>query len=181
MNPASNDMVRLNLGCGGHRLEGYINVDIAAERAGERPDVACDIRQLNVFPSDYADEVMAVHVIEHFWRWEVLDILQEWTRVLKPGGRLILETPNLLSACEEVLKDPHGATGAGPQAQRTMWCLYGDPAHQDPLMCHRWLYTPVSLGQVMHEAGLVELRREPARFKMREPRDMRITGSKPPL
>ena len=35
------------------------------------------------------------------------------------------------------------------------------------------------LGQVMHEAGLVNLRQEPAEFKLREPRDMRIVGNKP--
>jgi hypothetical protein len=31
----------------------------------------------------------------------------------------------------------------------------------------------------MAQAGLVELRQEPAQFKLREPRDMRIVGVKP--
>lgn len=31
----------------------------------------------------------------------------------------------------------------------------------------------------MHQAGLIELKQEPAQFKLREPRDMRITGIKP--
>ena len=47
-------------------------------------------------------------------------------------------------------------------------------------MVHRWGYTPRSLAYVMHEAGLVNLRQEPAQFKLREPRDMRIVGEKPP-
>jgi hypothetical protein len=45
-------------------------------------------------------------------------------------------------------------------------------------MTHRWAYTPASLAAVMTEAGLVDVKQEPAQFKLREPRDMRMTGSK---
>jgi hypothetical protein len=99
--------------------------------------------------------------------------------VLKPGGKIILECPNLLSACEAVLKNPEMASSPGKEGQRSMWVLYGDPAWKDPLMCHRWAYTPQSLGAVMHEAGFTQIRQEPAQYKLREPRDMRITGIKP--
>jgi len=171
--------VRLNLGCGDKILPGYVNVDVAASRAGKAPDVLCDLHELTPFETASVDEVLAVHVVEHFWRWEVVDVLEEWARVLKPGGRMILECPNLLSACEELLKNPGGGAGPGPEGQRTMWVFYGDPAWRDPLMCHRWNYTPQSLGEVMAKAGLVNIRQEPAQFKLREPRDMRIVGEKP--
>lgn len=171
--------LRLNLGCGDKILEGYVNVDVAASRAGKSPDVLCDLRRLEPFADDSADEVMAIHVVEHFWRWEVLDVLREWARVLKPGGRMILECPNLLTACEELLRNPAAAGATDQEAQRTMWVLYGDPRWQDPLMTHRWNYTPQSLAALMQEAGLVKVRQEPAQFKLREPRDMRVVGEKP--
>lgn len=171
--------VRLNLGCGDKILPGYVNVDVAASRAGMAPDVLCDLHQLTPFETGSVDEVLAVHVVEHFWRWEVVDVLEEWARVLKPGGRMILECPNLLTACEEFLKNPTAGSGPGPEGQRTMWVFYGDPAWRDPLMCHRWNYTPQSLGEVMAKAGLVNIRQEPAQFKLREPRDMRVVGEKP--
>ncbi len=98
--------VRLNLGCGDKILQGYTNVDVSPSRGGRHPDVICDIRFLEGFNSDCADEVMAIHVIEHIERWEVVDVLKRWRDVLRPGGKLVLETPNLLSACKAILADP---------------------------------------------------------------------------
>jgi SAM-dependent methyltransferase len=178
---AINSMIRLNLGCGDKILTGYINVDVVEARAGKQPDVICDLRDLSVFESNFADEILAVHVIEHFWQWEVLEILKEWTRVLKPGGKMILECPNLISAAKEFLKNPEEAALGGSTGQRSMWVFYGDPGWKDPLMIHRWGYTPKSLATVMHMAGLIALAQEPAMYKLREPRDMRITGCKPEL
>ncbi len=169
---------KLNLGCGDKILDGYINVDVVESRAGKNPDVICDLHDLSIFESNSVDEILAVHVIEHFWQWEVVDILKEWTRVLKPGGKLILECPNLLSAAQEFIKNPDLAAIGGPEGQKSMWVFYGDPGWKDPLMIHRWGYTPKSLAIVMSYAGLTELKQEPAQFKLREPRDMRITGLK---
>lgn len=45
-----------------------------------------------------------------------------------------------------------------------MWVFYGDPQWQDPLMVHRWGYTPASLSGMLRELGLVNVRQEPARF-----------------
>jgi SAM-dependent methyltransferase len=155
-----------------------VNVDVAESRAGRTPDVLCDLHRLTPFADASADEILSVHVVEHFWRWEVLDVLREWVRVLRPGGRMILECPNLISACEAFLADPERMSGPGNEGQRTMWVFYGDPAWQDPLMVHRWGYTPQSLARLMQEAGLVNVRQEPAQFKLREPRDMRVVGEK---
>ena len=40
-------------------------------------------------------------------------------------------------------------------------------------------YEKKNWSSVMHEAGLANLRQEPAQFKLREPRDMRVVGEKP--
>lgn len=171
--------IRLNLGCGDKILPGYVNVDVVEARAGKSPDVICDLRDLSVFPDNHADEVMAVHVVEHFWRWEVEDILREWVRVLKPGGRMVLECPNLKSACEAFLANPDMASQPGKAGQRSMWVFYGDPQWKDPLMVHRWGYTPQSLADLMQAVGLEQAHQEPAQYKLREPRDMRVVATKP--
>jgi len=175
---AETPLIRLNLGCGDKILPGYVNVDVVASRAGKVPDVLCDLHDLAVFPDHHADEVMAIHVVEHFWRWEVEAVLKEWVRVLKPGGTMVLECPNLISACEEFLRNPDLHSHEDQRGQRTMWVFYGDPAWKDPYMIHRWGYTPGSLIKLMESVGLTNVRQEPAQYKLREPRDMRVIGTK---
>jgi hypothetical protein len=171
--------VRLNLGCGDKILPGYVNVDVVEARAGMRPDVVCDLHRLTPFEDASADEILSVHVVEHFWRWEIRDVLREWVRVLRPGGRMIVECPNIQSACQTFLENPAQYSREDQDGQRTMWVFYGDPAWKDPLMIHRWGYTPESLKALLGEVGLKDVRQEPAQFKLREPRDMRIVGNKP--
>ena len=179
MGEAAMPALRLNLGCGDKILPGYVNVDVVEARAGARPDVVCDLHDLAPFEDASADEILSVHVVEHFWRWEVTDVLREWVRVLRPGGRMVIECPNIESACRTFLEDPRRFSREGEEGQRTMWVFYGDPKWKDPLMIHRWGYTPESLRALLEQAGLREVRQEPAQFKLREPRDMRVVGVKP--
>lgn len=171
-------LIRLNLGCGDKILPGYVNVDVVEARSGKKPDVLCDLHHLKPFPDNHADEVMAIHVVEHFWRWEVEAVLREWVRVMKPGGCMILECPNLVSACEEFLKNPDMFSREDQAGQKTMWVFYGDPSWKDPYMIHRWGYTPNSLKKLMESVGLINVQQAPAQYKLKEPRDMRLVGYK---
>jgi hypothetical protein len=177
-NKQHHPLIRLNLGCGDKILPDFINVDVVEARAGKSPDVICDLHALTCFEDNYADEVMAIHVVEHFWRWEIEQILREWLRVLKAGGKMVLECPNLLSACEALLAEPEKRSQQDKAGQTSMWVFYGDPGWKDPLMIHRWGYTPYSLAQLMTSVGLVNVRQEAAVYKLREPRDMRLVGEK---
>ena len=176
MGQLQSNCVRLNLGCGDKILPGYINIDTVSSRAGKQPDVNADIRDLRKIKSFIADEILAVHVIEHFYFWEVIPLLKSWRRLLKPGGKLILECPNLPYACQMIVENPAMRSQADKAGQMSMWPLYGDPSWKDPLMCHKWAYTPESLMAVLDEAGYQQAKQEPAQFKLREPRDMRITA-----
>jgi predicted SAM-dependent methyltransferase len=77
--------MKLNLGCGDKILPGYVNVDVVETRAGKRPDVLCDLHALDPFKSDTAEEILAVHVVEHFWRWGDTRIIPELRRNLLLG------------------------------------------------------------------------------------------------
>jgi predicted SAM-dependent methyltransferase len=157
--------VKYNLGCGSKILDGYINVDL-----NPNANVKCDIRKLPDEWEDTADEIMAIHVIEHFYRWEAPELVKEWRRVLKPGGKLILECPNLLKLCQIFL-------AKFPPVDQAYWGLYGDQRHQDPLMCHRWGYIPETLYQLVKDAGFKRIEIATPIYHI-PVRDIRVEGIK---
>ncbi len=163
--------IRLDLGAGDKKEDGWIRVDVRNDGGRIQPDVQADITQPLPFPNDYADEARAIHVIEHFLPWQVQGIVNEWVRVLKPGGRLIIECPDI----EKVLAL---ARVPGISPRYTFWALYGDPTHESVEMLHRWCYAAPQIARIMQNAGLVDIGVGPAQFH--EPvRDMRLEGVKP--
>jgi SAM-dependent methyltransferase len=90
--------VMLHLGCGGIKLKGYINIDkyphdpavSDSSRSGCEADIFADIRCLGLLPKT-VDEIYCSHVLDHFVRWEAVDMLRDWHRALKDGGKLIME------------------------------------------------------------------------------------------
>jgi len=81
-------MLKLHLGCGTKRMEGYVNIDI---RPGDAVDVVSDLRELS-FEKESVDLIYSCCAIEHFSRKEWFDLLKKWTSFLKPGGKLYLST-----------------------------------------------------------------------------------------
>lgn len=84
-------MLRLNLGAGDNRQEGYVSVDLREDVA----DVVCDVRKLEGYADGEVDEILAEDLLEHFPADQTADLLEEWARVLKPGGLLTVKVPNL--------------------------------------------------------------------------------------
>jgi predicted SAM-dependent methyltransferase len=76
--------MRLNIGSGGSRIDGFENVDL---------DEGKDARKLD-YETGSIDEIYASHILEHFSFRETLEVLREWVRVLKVGGRLRIAVPD---------------------------------------------------------------------------------------
>ena len=166
--------MKLHLGCGRRLLHGYINVDKAI-RDGVKPDVDADIRKLP-FDNNVADEVLSVHVIEHFYKWEVQDVLKEWRRVLKPDGVIVIECPDVVKAAWHMINAVISRRKIPDNM--AMWPLYGDPGHRDELMCHRWGWTAETLSLELESAGFADCKEEDAQFHQGVLRDMRIIAKK---
>lgn len=86
--------MKLHLGCGDKKLEGFVNIDI---RKDVNPDVIDDISQLKEFNNNSAELIYVCHVLEHFGRHEYLNVLKKWNSILKPEGTLRLSVPDIES------------------------------------------------------------------------------------
>ena len=134
----------------------------------------CDIATLP-FPDNYADAMIAVHVIEHFYPWEVTALLKEWLRVLKPGGHLILELPSM----EKVFRYIANAMDRNLPMSPTFSFLplWGDPKWRSVDMMHKWGYFFSTLRQELIKAGFSAVKLDKPRYHFPQ-RDMRVTGFK---
>ncbi|EKQ68400.1 hypothetical protein OsccyDRAFT_2931 [Leptolyngbyaceae cyanobacterium JSC-12] len=70
----------------------------------ERPEVdfVGDAANLSQFADESVDQIYASHVLEHFFYNldnELIRVLAEWKRVLKPGGQLLISVPDLRTLC----------------------------------------------------------------------------------
>lgn len=157
--------LRLNIGCGKRRYDGWVNID------SQKSDLDCDVRSIPL-PDGCASEAMAIHVFEHIWRSEALATLREWHRLLAPGGLLVLELPDFLKCCKNVvagMTDQYGRQG-----------IYGDLTVEHEHHLHHWGYVPAEVIGLLREAGFIKSKEAPPQFHgKRSNRDMRIEAIKP--
>lgn len=156
---------RLHIGSGDKHWPGFVNVD----KHGE-PDVVCDGRHLT-FETDYADEIHAIHFVEHVPRLEVDNMLADWLRVLKPGGKLAIEVPCMNKMAQFIVNGEKNLS-------LTMLGIFGDPRDPKPGMMHCWAYTQEEMTDILLQAGYEDVRVVAPFFHVGK-RDMRIEARKP--
>ena len=86
-------IARLDIGCGDHCAPGYTPWDIRDGRSAEHLDGIAD---------GSLDAIRASHVLEHIPYERTLDTLREWSRALRLGGTLDVAVPDfdrIMSDC----------------------------------------------------------------------------------
>lgn len=86
------DALKLNLGCGARKFEGWVNVD----KFGE-PDVKHDLESFPwPWPDSSVDEVRLIHVLEHLGAASevFIGIMKELFRVCAAGAKVLVVVPH---------------------------------------------------------------------------------------
>lgn len=123
--------------------------------------------------SGTVDTAVAIHVLEHFYEWEAVEVLKEWKRILKPSGQLILELPCMDKVVEYLVKC---ATDRKPIfANMSWWALWGDPRYKSVEMTHKWGYSMEMLTAKLQEAGFSTVTFDTPRYHVPQ-RDMRAVA-----
>lgn len=117
-------MVKLDLGCGPNKREGFLGVD-ALGFSGV--DVVLDLTKDWPWAEGSVDEVHSSHFVEHLTGPQRVAFANKLWDVLKVGGTATIIVPHWTNAC-----------------------AYGDPTHQWPPMSEWW---PFYLNQPWRKAN----------------------------
>lgn len=168
--------LRLHLGCGPDKRDGWVNVDVNPQFA---PDLQARADSLPMLPDASCEAIEACHLFEHLTLTQARAALREWRRLLIPGGELRLELPNL-ERCMALVGTEMNGHDLG------MISLFGYPPEVDEQgepQLHKWGWTPRSLAEEMVAAGFAEVREVPITQTHRPAaqfdRDMRLVAVTP--
>lgn len=143
------EIIKLHLGCGTIRKEGYINIDLRTDV--DTVDLVADCFKVLPFKENTVDEILSYHLIEHVDEPNFKRLLKYWKSLLKTNGKLIAETPNLIGLAKRFIKvyDEEHVTKPG--------YIYGCHSKEGREGIfndnHLWGFSQESLKQYFEEAG----------------------------
>lgn len=144
--PATGEKLQLHIGCGDRIIPGFINVDV---RKLPHVDVVAAADHLPMFGGGTVDLIYSSHVLEHVRRGGEPTVLNEWHRVLRPGGVLRLAVPDF-----ESIVTWYKRSG---MLDDIMGLLYGGQNHEHNV--HYQTFDFARLSQLLLKAGFREVYR----------------------
>lgn len=159
-----NEWQGLHLGCGKHLLEGWLNADLQPDPS--RGIVKLDAREPFPFADAGFDYVFSEHMIEHVPYVDGVRMIHECFRVLRPGGKIRIATPDF-----RFLINLYLGSSRGERERYVRWATdhfipWADG--YDPLFVinnfvrcwgHQFIYDEEVLARVLESCGFVEVRR----------------------
>lgn len=125
--------IKLNIGAGSTVIDGFTPIDRKlGSEAYPLP-----------YPDDSVSEIRASHILEHFTFGDAQKAMEEWVRVLKPGGRIRVSVPDV----DKVLASDN-------KKERLFW-LMGGQMHQDDI--HKSAYDRERLTALLAQNGITKI------------------------
>lgn len=139
--------MRLELGAGYRPTPGFTHNDLREMDDIEIVGPAESIS--DVVQENSCSEVRATHLLEHLSFLKTVDVLMEWKKILRDGGLLYLEVPNL-SWQTRAHADGHISD------EEAVTYIYGEQDYDGNYHCAA--FTESLLADRLREAGYVDVR-----------------------
>lgn len=136
-----NHMIKVNLGCGKHKIRGYVGVDINPDL---NPDVTDDATHyLSTLADASVSTVILGHVVQCFKYEDLHNLFMEIVRVVAPSSRLFITIPDIkkaIKAFELGLMTPHHLDmiflGQRYNAHTISWTIWTDVRLMDTMLLY---------------------------------------------
>jgi len=170
--------MKLNLGSGEHLRSDFINFDcIKIKKDGRNTTVVGKMQNIEkIFKPDIFTTIIAFHSLEHINHLEVLTTLKGCFAILKSGGNLIVEGPDIVGAYEHYVIGNKSVEGY-------IYCIFGEDFISQKKYGDSWGHKSGWTGTLMAKAM------EDTGFKIKHIgkglshgmvlRDFRVEGIKP--
>jgi len=145
--------VRLHLGCGDKKFNGYVNIDIVPT---EGTDVVMNIsKDLHLIPPNIASEIRLDGVFEHLYRYDQNSTLQDFHRILKKGGKLCINhLPDFDTIIKAYLNKEKGIVGEVFDLFNVYRYTHGEPKPENsPQQLHKDLFTKDTIRDLLESQG----------------------------
>ena len=160
---AEHGAIRLMIGSGPSRLDGWLATDLLPSR----PDVVLlDANQRFPFDDGVVHRIHTEHMIEHVDHLIGTRMLAECARVLEPGGRIRIATPDFDRVIALAVDAPPDVVALARASNLRNGI---DPTEaDDPVYAvnrlfsgygHRFLYTEAALRRALDKAGFADVTR----------------------
>lgn len=94
--------LKLHLGCGTVYMKDFVNIDVSSDSVADK---VSDFRNIyKLYPSESVSEILMVHSISYLRFWEALDFFRDCYQLLKEGGILILEFPDIEKCATKIIQ-----------------------------------------------------------------------------
>jgi predicted SAM-dependent methyltransferase len=170
-----NTVRKLQLGAGDFNLPGWLNTDIGPIDG----QAYLDATKPFPLPDSSFQVVSSEQVVEHLTSEQGLSMMKESFRILAPGGKVRVATPNLLQLMDLLRADktPEQLAYMKAKIDWHLWPKTPDPANviinlEMNEFGHRFIYTPQMLRSTMEAAGFTQIRQ----YKSGESDDPALKG-----